>query len=166
MSDRQIADETHSAERVFMVTAIAKSVVGPPLNLGLACLALAGLCWFFRGRLKGSAVAPIAAATLVPGAIADLLDAGTAFMHAAIPPDGISLSPRTLADVAAILGHPLVGPWMKLGGALDFFSLWAALMLGYGVAAAGQVPKRTAVIGTIVAWGCLRLLTKVALGGA
>lgn len=165
MSERQIADEAHNAERVFLVTSIAKSVVAPPLDLGLTCVAIVGLCWFFRGRLKGSAVAPVAAGTLLPGAIANLIDAGTAFMHAAIPPEGVPLSPRTLSEIAPMLGHPLSGPWMKLGGAFDFFSLWAAVMMGYGVAAAGQIPRRTAVIGTVVAWVCFRLLTKVATGG-
>jgi hypothetical protein len=58
-----------------------------------------------------------------------------------------------------------MGPWLKLGNALDFFSLWAALMMGYGVAAAGRVPRRTAVVGTVVVWVCYRLLTNVALGG-
>jgi hypothetical protein len=165
MSDRQIADETRNAERVFMVGTIAKGVVGTPVDLGLACLAIIGLTWFFRGRLKGSAVAPVAAATLAPRAIADLLDAASALMHAAMPPEGVPLSPRTLTALAPLVGHPLMGPFAKLGNALDFFSLWAAVMMGYGVAAAGQVPKRTAVLGTIVAWVCYRLLTQVAMGG-
>ena len=165
MSDRQVADETRNAERVSQVLSVAKGVVGTPLQLGLASVAMLGLCWFLRGRIKGSAVAPVAAATLLPGAIADLLDAVWAFRHVALPPEGLPLAPRSLGAIMPILGHPLVEPWLKLGNALDFFSLWTAVMLGYGVAAVGQISKRSALIGTLGAWVCYRLLTHVATGG-
>lgn len=165
MSERQIADEIHNAERVFEVSSIAKGVVMAPLSLGLACAALLGLAWFFGGRIKGSAVAPVAAATLLPGAIANLLDAVFAFQHAAIPPEGVPLAPRSLTAVLLLLNRPLVEPWIRVGNALDLFSLWAAVMLGYGVVAVAQVPRRTALVGTLLAWVCYQLLTHVAAGG-
>lgn len=165
MSERQIADEIHSAERVSQVLSIAKGALGAPLSLGLACLAVLALAWFFRGRIKGSAVAPVAAATLLPGAIANLLDAAIAFRHAAIPPEGVPLTPRSLSAALTLLGRPLMEPWIKPGNALDFFSLWAAIIMGYGVAAAAQVPKKTAIAGTLIAWVCYQLLSHVATGG-
>lgn len=164
MSDRQIADETRSAERVAAVSSIAKGVVGVPVQLGLTSLALLGLCWFLRGRVKGSAVVPVAATTLLPGAIANLVDAAVAFRHTMLPPEGVALGPRSLSAVLLLLGRPLMDPWQKLGNAFDFFSLWTAVMLGYGVAAVGQVRKRNAVACTLVAWVCYRLLTNVATG--
>jgi hypothetical protein len=165
MSDRQVADETRNAERVFQVTRIAGAAADAPLQLGLTCLVVLGLGWFLKGRVKGSAVAPVAAATLLPGAIANLLDAVAAFRHSSIPAQGAQLAPRTVSALFAVFEHPLMGPWAKLGNALDFFSLWAALMLAYGVAFAGQIPVKRALIGTMVAWVCLRLLTRVATGG-
>lgn len=164
-SDRQIAEETTSAERVFQVTSLAKGATRTPVELGLACVAILFLCWFFRGRVKGSAVVPVAATTLVPGGIANLADAITAFRRTWLPPETVPLAPRTLSDALALLGHPLTGPGVKFGHALDIYSLWAALMLAFGVVAVGQVPKRTAVIGTTIAWICYRLLTHVATGG-
>jgi len=164
MSDRQIADETRSAERVAQVGSIAKGVVAVPVQLGLTCVALLVLCWFFRGRVKGSAVVPVAAAGLVPGAIANLIDALSAFRLASLPPEGVALGPRSLSALLLLYGRPLMEPWVKLGNALDFFSLWAAVMMGFGVAAVGQVPRRTALAGTLVAWVCYRLLTNVATG--
>jgi hypothetical protein len=131
----------------------------------MACLAALILVWFFRGRVKGSAVVPVAAATMLPGALADLLDAAVAFRHAALPPDGVPLAPRTLGAVLPLLGRSLMEPWSKLAGALDFFSLWAAVMMAYGVVAVGQVPRRTALVGTVVAWVCYQLLTHVAARG-
>jgi hypothetical protein len=165
MSDRQIADEARNAERIFQVGSIAKGVLGVPFSLGLACLALLFLAWFLRGRVKGSAVVPVAATTMLPGAIANLLDAATAFRHAAMPPEGVPLAPRTLSALLALAGRPLMEPWVKLGEALDFFSLWAALLMGFGLAAAAQLPRRNAIIGTLIAWVCYRLLTHVAMGG-
>jgi hypothetical protein len=165
MSDRQVADETHNAERIHQVASIAKGAVGAPVQLGLTCVAVLALCWFFRGRLKGRAVVPVAAATLSPGAIANLVDAITAFRHTALPPEGVPLAPRSLGAILLLAGRPLMGPALKFANALDFYSLWAAVMLGYGVAAAGQIPRRNALIGTLVAWVCYRLLTNVATGG-
>ena len=55
-------------------------------------------------------------------------------------------------------------PWAKLGNAFDFFSLWGAVLMGYGVASAGEVPLKRAMIGTLCAWLCWRLLTNVAGG--
>jgi len=165
MSDRQVADETRSAERVAAVVSVTKGAMAVPLELGLASVSLLALCWFLHGRIKGGAVGPVAAATLLPGAIANLLDAISAFRHAAVPPEGVPLTPRSLSAILPALGHPLVAPWLKLGDALDFFSLWTAVMLAYGVAAVGQVPKRSALVATLCAWMCYRLLTHVATGG-
>jgi hypothetical protein len=165
MSDRQLAEETRNAERIFQVASVARGVVWVPLELGLGCLAVVALVWFFRGRIKGSAVAPVAAATLLPEALANLADAVTAFRHETLPPEGAALAPRTLNAILALAGQALPASWTKLGNALDFFSLWAAVMMGYGIAAVGRVPARTAVAGTLVAWVCYRLLTQVAMGG-
>jgi hypothetical protein len=165
MSDRQVEDETKSTERIYMVARVAGAAVEAPLQLGLTCLAVLGLSWFLKGRIKGSAVAPVAAATLLPGAVANLLDAVAAFQHASLPPGPSLLAPRSVSALFAVFGHPLMGPWLKLGNVVDFFSLWAALMLAYGIVFAGQLPARRALIGTMVAWLCLRLLTQVATGG-
>jgi hypothetical protein len=165
MSDRQLEDETRSVERVFEVVSLGRGAVSVPLQLGLVCLAILALVWFFQGRVKGSAVVPVAAATLLPEALANLVDAVSAFRHAALPPEGAALAPRTLSALLILAERPLMDPWIKVGNALDFFSLWAAVMLGYGVAAVGRVPRRTALLGTLVAWVCYRLLTQVATGG-
>lgn len=165
MSERQIADETRNANRLFQVARVGQGLLEAPLSLGLGSLSVLGLVWFLRGKVKGRAVVPVAAAALVPGAIASLLDGLSALRQAALPPQGATLSPRNLSLVLAALGHPLLPPWVKLGNALDFFSLWGAVLLGYGVAAAGEIPVRRALIATLVGWSCVRLLGSVAMGG-
>jgi hypothetical protein len=167
MSDKQVDDEVKSAERLVEVGRVAVGVVKAPVNLGLAALAAVGLAWFLKGKVKGRAVFPVASVTLLPAALGDLLDAGSAFLRQSLPadPKAGALAPRDLGSVLAALGHPLTGSALKLASALDFFSLWAAILMGFGVAAVGDVPLRRAMIGTLVAWVCMRLLLTVAAGG-
>jgi len=165
MSDRQIEDETHSAERLFQVKTVAWGAVSAPAFLLLQALAVVVLVWFLRGKLKGRAVFPVAAAVLLPSALANLLDGVTALRMSALPSDAVALAPRSLSGIVAAFGHPLTGAALKLGNAFDFFSLWAAVLMAFGVAAAGEVPTRRALLGTLCAWVCLRLVTNVAIGG-
>jgi hypothetical protein len=165
MSEKQVDDEVKSADRLFQVMMVGGGVAKAPLDLGLLALGVVGLAWFLKGKVKGRAVIPVAAAVLLPGAIADLLDAGSAFGRETLPADQIVLAPRNLAAVLASFGHPLTGVALKLGGAFDYYTLWAAVLMGFGVAAVGDIPVRRALIGTLVAWVCLRLLTAVAVGG-
>ena len=165
MSDRQIDEEVTGAEKKFIVlTALVKGVL-PPAMLLVTALALLGLGWFLRGKINGKAVLPVAAATLLPGAIANVLDAITIFRRPMVTPDKIDLVPRTVADILAAVGHPLNGVAAKFGNVLDFYSLWTAILLGFGLAACTTVPTRRALIGTLVAWVCVRLLFNVATGG-
>ncbi len=166
MSERQVEDETRNAERLFQVARVASGALEAPFLLLLGALAVVVLVWFFRGRVKGRAVFPVSAAVLLPGAVANLLDGIAALRQAALPPGPAALAPRSVAGILAAFGHPLTGAALKLGNAADLFSLWAAVMLGYGVAAAGDVPAKRALIGTLCAWICYRLLYSVAMGGA
>jgi hypothetical protein len=165
MSDRQIEDETHSAERLFQVKTVAWGALSAPVFLLLQALGVVGLVWFLGGKPKGRAVFPVAAAVLLPSAIAAILDGVTALRMQALPSDAVALAPRSVAGIIAAFGHPLTGAALKLGNAFDFFSLWAAVLMAFGVAAAGEVPTRRALIGTFCAWVCLRLITNVAMGG-
>src|SRR5207249_6096562 len=130
-SDRQVEDNTKSAERVYLVGRVAGALVQPPLQLGLLCVAIFGLSWFLRGRSEGRAVPPVAAAALLPGAVADLLEAGATFQHAAIAPDGAPALPRNLADFWTLVAlHPAAAPALKLLSVFDIFSFWTALLVG------------------------------------
>jgi hypothetical protein len=165
-SDRQVEDSTKSAERIYAVKRVAGALVVPPLQLGLLCVAIFGLAWFLRGRTEGRAVPPVAAAALLPLAVANFLEAIATYQHAAIAPDGSSPLPQTFADFwTAIAAYPGPAPLMKLLSAFDVFSFWSALLVGFGLAAAVQLPRRRALTGTLAAWLCLRLVTHVAMGG-
>lgn len=165
MSDRQLEDETRNAERLYQVMRVAAAAAETPAFLLLGGLAVVVLVWFLKGKLKGRAVFPVSAAVLLPGALANLLDGITALRMEALPPGSAALAPRNLAAIFASSGAPLAGAALKLGGALDFFSLWAAVLMGFGVAAAGDVPTRRALVGTLCAWVCYRLIVSVTPGG-
>jgi len=166
MSDRQIEDQTKDAERTYIVKTIALGLVWPPAKLGLLCVGLLGLSWFVRGRSKGKAVAAVAAVAMVPGAIEDLLRVGAALGRRSIPPEGPPLIPADFASMwAQISGHPLAGPAAKLLGGLDIFSLWGALLAGYGLAVAANLPLRRAMTATIIGWLCIHVLLVAATGG-
>ena len=165
MSDRAVEDETRNAERLFQVMRVTAGAAEAPVFLLLGALSVVVLVWFLRGKVKGRAVFPVAAAVLLPGAIANLLDGMTALRQPSLPAGAASLAARNVSGVLAAFGHPLTGAALKLGNAFDFFSLWAAMMLAFGVAAAGDVPTRRALIGTLAAWVCFRLVVSVAMGG-
>jgi hypothetical protein len=165
MSDRAIEDETRNAERLFQVMRVAWGALETPVLLLLGALAVVVLVWFLRGRVKGRAVFPVAAAVLLPGAIANLLDGITALRHESLPAGPALLTPRNVSAIFAAFGHTLSGAALKLGNVVDFFSLWAAVLMAFGVAAAGDVPAKRALIGTLCAWLCLRLVVSVAMGG-
>jgi len=165
MSDRAIEDETRNAERLFQVMRVAWGALETPVFLLLGALAVVVLVWFLRGKVKGRGVFPVAAAVLLPGAIANLLDGITALRQESLPAGPAVLTPRNVSAVLAALGHTLSGAALKLGNAIDFFSLWAAVMMAFGVAAVGDVSAKRALIGTLAAWLCLRLVVSVAMGG-
>ncbi|MFL5337784.1 MAG: hypothetical protein ACJ8H8_32610 [Geminicoccaceae bacterium] len=165
MSDRAIEDETRNAERLFQVMRVAWGALETPVFLLLGALAVIVLVWFLRGKVKGRGVFPVAAAVLLPGAIANLLDGITALRQQSLPAGPAVLTPRDVSAILAALGHTLSGGALKLGNAVDFFSLWAAVLMAFGVAAVGDVPAKRALIGTLAAWLCLRLVVSVAMGG-
>ena len=165
MSDRAIEDETRNAERLYQVMRVAWGAVEAPAFLLAGALAVVVLVWFLRGRVKRRGVFPVAAAVLLPGAVANLIDGITALRQASLPAGPTALTPRNLSALLAALGHPVSGAALKLGNAFDFFSLWAAVMMAFGIASVGEVPARRALVGTLAAWLCVRLVVSVAIGG-
>jgi hypothetical protein len=165
-SDQQIHDQTKAAERTFMVIRVATALAMPVVDLALYCVGLFALSRFLRGRATGRAIAAVSAAALLPSAVGNVFEAIAAATRKWIPPSSNPLVPRDLAALyASFSGHPLMGPAARLLSAIDVFSLWAAFLLAYGLVFAANLPRRRAVVGTLIGWLCFRLLTHVAIGG-
>ena len=165
MSDRQIEEAQKASERVYMVKKIGLGIFEAPFLLLVGAAGLYLMSWFLRGRSKGAELFSVAAYGLLPGAIANLFEAGSALLAPMVGPDDPGFVPRTLATLAATFGHPAAGALNKVLGAFDVFDLWAAVMMAFGLATAGNLPVRRAVVGTLVGWLCYRLLRFVAMGG-
>jgi len=167
MSDRQIEEQAKSSEHKFVVKTAAAALFKEPLLCLAYLICLYALSWFLRGRSNGGAIAAVSAAALLPGALRDLLSAGAALMHSTLPTEGPPLVPSTFNQISALLGHPMMGMLAPLGNALDLFSLWAALLFGFGLAAAASLSRTRALAGALVAWTLWRLLYACAfhLGG-
>jgi hypothetical protein len=165
MSDKQLDDNTKAAERSFIVKRLALATVKAPLVWVGSLLGLVVVAWFLRGRAQPGAMPAVAATALLPHALADLLSAGAALQTAQLSPDHGPLVPRNLGAVLDAVGVQAPMAVAKLAGAVDFFSLWAALLLAFGLGPAAQLPRGKAIAATLVAWVLWRLFTQVALGG-
>jgi hypothetical protein len=165
MSDRQIEDAQRGTERAFMVKKIGGGLVQAPVALLLSAVGLFALSWFLRGRSQSGQVFTVAAYALIPNALGNLVEAAATFLRPSIAPDGPPSVPRDLAGIAAAFGRTLEGPAARLLGSLDVFALWGAILLGFGLSTAAQLPLRRALTGTLIAWLCYRLLRFVAMGG-
>jgi Yip1 domain len=166
MSDKQIEDAQKGAERAFMVARIAWAAVEAPITLALDVAGLFLLSWFLRGKLKAGPLLAVCGAALLPFAFANLLEVIAALRQQGIAPGVFRhLVPHTGEDLAAAFGHPLSGPWAKLAGAFDLVGLWSALLLGFGLSAAAELPARKAVLATLAGWLLWRLFAHVGLAG-
>ncbi|HXN56001.1 MAG TPA: hypothetical protein VN874_07015 [Myxococcales bacterium] len=166
MSDKQVEDAQKGAERAFMVARIAWAAVEAPLTLALDATGLFLLSWFLRGKLKAGPLLAVCGAALLPFAFANLLEVVAALRQQGIAPGVFNhLVPHDGADLAAALGHPLAGPLAKLAGAFDVVGLWSALLLGFGLSAAAELPARKAVLATLAGWLLWRLFAHVGLAG-
>jgi len=164
-SDRQIEDATKAAERAFVVKRIAAAVVAPALWMCLIAFFTFILGWFARGRIQVKSLFPVAAAALLPFAVADLLEAGAILRHVSISSEPAPFVTSNLAQIAAALSHPVMGSVAKLLGVVDLFSLWSAVLIGFGLAAAGSIPTRRALSCALIFWVAWRLVRTFALGG-
>jgi Yip1 domain len=165
MSDKQLEDNTKAAERKFIFFRVGWTAVKAPLTWLGSVVGLFALSWFLRGRNLKGAIPAVAAAALLPHALGDLIGAGAALLTQQLSPEHGPLVPRTLGAVLEAAGLSLGMAAGKLLSVVDFFSLWAALLLAFGLGPAANLPRRKAVVATLVAWLLWRLVTQVAFGG-
>jgi hypothetical protein len=165
MSDRQIDDAQKQSERSFIAKRSAQRVVFPPLGILFTGLGLFALSWFLRGRSEAGQIFVVAAYSKIPSAFAYLLEMSATLLRGRLSPDSPPLLPSNFGDIATAFGLHLAGPLAKVLGAFDVFDLWGAVLVGFGLAAAAQLPTRRALTGTLIAWVCYRLVRFVVLGG-
>ncbi|MEW5737662.1 MAG: YIP1 family protein [Myxococcota bacterium] len=144
-TEREVEEEIEQAQRVAIVSSVAKGVFVTPLMVLLIAVALKFTSWLLGKKALFVACFTAAALALLPVAVFHAVE-----FFAALRQD--TLSPRMAealvpTSVAQLKGD---GPpkLQRVLGTLDVVNLWSALLLGLGFAAATKgKPWRGALVG-------------------
>jgi hypothetical protein len=143
MPEADLVDQIQQAERLKLVTSIAGGLILPALMvLGIA-VALAVLAWLLGKKGTFNAFFTAAAVGLLPLALARFLYGLVALVQTSLSEDrAATLLPSSLAFVV----HAQSPKLMRLFSSLDFFQLWAALLVGVGFAAVVGMRRRQGLL--------------------
>jgi len=157
-SEREISEQVEQAQRVAIVAGVAKGVFLVPL---IALLSAAGLWlmnWLLGGRATFAELFTVASLMLLPMAVGQGITLAAALRQSSLSPSMVKeLVPSSLSQlVTAVDAGPPAhaeaarGRWKgtartALLGLVDFFHVWAALLLGLGFAAATKLSRLRAV---------------------
>jgi hypothetical protein len=143
MPEADLLDQIQQAERLKLVTSIAGGLILPALTvLGIAA-ALALLAWLLGKKGPFNAFFTAAAVGLLPLALAKFLYGLVALMQTSLSEDrAATLLPSTLASVI----HAQSPKLMRVLSSVDFFQLWAALLVGVGFAAVVGMRRRQGLL--------------------
>ncbi len=139
MPEQDLSDQIQQAERLKLVTSIAGGLVLPVLMvLGIAVV-LSLLAWLLGKKGAFNAFFTAAAVGMLPVALAKFLYGLVALVQTSLSEDrAATLLPSSLA----LVFHPQSPKLMRLFSSLDFFHLWAALLIGVGFAAVVGMRRR------------------------
>jgi Yip1 domain len=143
MPEADLLDQIQQAERLKLVTSIAGGLILPALTvLGIAVV-LALLAWLLGKKGPFNAFFTAAAVGLLPLALARFLYGLVALVQTSLSEDrAATLLPSSLAFVI----HSQSPKLMRLLSSLDFFHLWAALLVGVGFAAVVGMRRRQGLL--------------------
>ena len=142
MPEADLADKIQQAERLRLVTGIAGGLVLPALMvLGIA-VALAILAWLLGKKGTFKAFFTAAAFGMLPIALSKFLYGLVALVQSSVSEDRAArLLPSSLAFIHA--SSPKV---MRILSSIDFFHIWAALLIGVGFAAVVGMSRRKGLL--------------------
>lgn len=154
--DEQVAHET-AVKRVMLGLDAA---IWKPMRVLFLALAL-----FLLGRYVGGSptmARSMSAASLValPGAIRSLVTAVAAWRQPAIGSKDIDQLVSS-ARIPGLDGNPAL---TQLLGGIDLFTLWSAVILGFALAAAGDLTPRRAAVTSAVGFVLYVLVTGAIMG--
>ena len=161
-SDREITEEINKTLAVERVTRALSAGLWVPLQLLVLTIFVYGFLRYVGGTptLERSFAATVHAA--LPYAVKSLVIAGAALaQHALTPSQADALVANPLAPSYASLGPGLA----RLLEDVDPFMLWSVLLLGLGMAAAGEVSRRRAFITLLVGFALYLGLGLAVCGG-
>jgi hypothetical protein len=134
-SEREISEQIEQAQRIALVAGVGKSVFGLPLAVLALAVALKIFAWLIGRKAVFAACFTVGAVAMLPLSIFHLVAGVVAWRQDLIVPAKVGeLLSTSLASLAQ------AGPGaMRALGAVDFFNLWVALLLGVGFATAAKL---------------------------
>ncbi len=142
-SEREIDEQVQQTQRVAIVGGVAAGLFLVPLELLAIAVALKIVAWLLGRKAAFAAVWTVAAVSALPFVLDHLVTAAAALNQPSLSPKtAAALLPSSLAALS-----PDAPPHLaRVLGAVDFFNLWAALLLGIGFGAATKLPTWKGVL--------------------
>ena len=160
-SEREVQDGIQQAGRIRLVAGISGGVT-TPLTLLFIAVALKLAAWLLGAKAPFGKCFTAAAVAMLPIALYHLLFAVVAFHQL-----GVTLAQaKTLVPSSLLALSPDAAPKLaRFLGAVDFFSLWSAALLGLGFAQAAEMKKGRALVVGFVLYAMYAAVFLVALPG-
>jgi len=146
-SEREISEQIDQTQRVGIVAGVAKGVFLVPLEILFLAIALKITAWLIGRKALFARAFTVAAITMLPLAVYHLVLAVSAFSQGSLSPKMVEeLVPSSLA--AVVHASPVAA---RALATLDFFNLWAALLMGLGFSSATQLaPWKGLLVGVVL----------------
>lgn len=142
MTESEITEEIETAWRRGMVGGVARGLIFTPLMV-LALAAVLWLCgWLLEAPAPFASLFAVAVLALLPLALKDLIFTACALAQHTLSEQQVAeLVPSSLAALKGL------SPKLKRAlGAVDFFRLWSAALLGLGFSAATGMRRSRALL--------------------
>ncbi|MHB8873065.1 MAG: YIP1 family protein, partial [Myxococcaceae bacterium] len=160
-SENEIQEKIEQAGRIRLVGGVAAGVV-QPLSVLFAALVLMLTAWLLGLSAPFSKCFTAAAVAMLPVALFHLIFAVAAFRQVGLTEaEALTLVPSSLLSLKPDAPPKLA----RLLGAVDFFSLWGAVLLGLGFAQAAGMRKVRAVVVGLALYGVYAAAFLVGLPG-
>jgi len=142
-TEQELAQQIVTAERVKLVSGVAKGLFVMPLMVLLLAAVLKGAGWMFGTPARFEKCFAAAAIATLPIALYHLILGFSALRQPALT----EMQLDTLVPSSLAVAFPKVVPTARrVLGALDFFNLWSVAMLGLGFAAASGMRRGRALL--------------------
>lgn len=142
-TEQELAQQIVTAERVKLVSGVAKGLFVMPLMVLVLAAVLKGAGWMFGTPARFEKCFSAAAIATLPIALYHLIFGFSALRQPALT----EMQLDTLVPSSLAVAFPKVAPAVRrVLGALDFFNLWSVAMLGLGFAAASGMRRGRALL--------------------
>ncbi len=161
-SEREISEEIEQSQRIALVLGVGKAVFGMPLAVLFIAIALKLFSWLMGRKSQFAELVTVAAIAMLPAALCYLLSAVIALRQDVIAPSQVGKLMISSLQPLFPGGGPGRG---RILGAIDFFNLWTAGLLGLGIAAATKVKPWRGLLDGLVLYVLFAAAVLVGLPG-